>query len=61
MTEVAGRLDFGKPRTLISGSVLTAEPAPDGQRFYVQLRRSDASSPPITVVTNWDAELSRPR
>ena len=64
----SGSLKFGAPRALFtipftlfnSGGVApyTYDVMPDGQRFLAMVPEGDAASPPMTVILNWQAELS---
>ena len=65
---ISGSLEFGTPRALFtipfalstSGSLApyTYDVMPDGQRFLAMVPAGDAASPPMTVILNWQAELS---
>ena len=65
---IAGSLEFGTPQHLFtipvalatSGSLApyTYDVTPDGQRFPAVVPAGDAASPPVTVILNWQAELS---
>jgi eukaryotic-like serine/threonine-protein kinase len=65
---IADSLEFGTPRALFtipfalstSGDIApyTYDVMPDGQRFLALAPAGDAESPPITVILNWQAELS---
>jgi hypothetical protein len=65
---VSGSLEFGTPRALFtipftlftSGDIApyTYDVMPDGQRFLAVVPVGDAASPPMTVILNWQAELS---
>jgi Tol biopolymer transport system component len=58
---LAGGLEFGRPQPLfkiahasIAPPYTSAyDPAPDGKRFLVRIRREDARTQPLTVVMNW--------
>jgi len=65
---VSGSLEFGVPRALFT-IPFVAPPAgvsapysydvmPDGQRFLALVPTGDAAPPPMTVILNWQAELS---
>jgi Tol biopolymer transport system component len=65
---ISGSLEFGTPRALFT-IPFVAPPAgvsapysydvmPDGQRFLVLVPTGDAVPPPMTVILNWQAELS---
>jgi len=64
---VSGSLEFGTPQALFmipvalaeSGSLApyTYDVMPDGQRFLAAAPVEDATSPTMTVIVNWQAEL----
>ena len=65
---ISGSLEFGTSRALFT-MPFVAPPAgvsapysydvmPDGQRFLVLVPTGDAVPPPMTVILNWQAELS---
>ena len=64
----AGSLELGTPQALFmipvalatSGTIApyTYDVRPDGQRFLVAVPAGDAALPPMTVIPNWQAELS---
>jgi eukaryotic-like serine/threonine-protein kinase len=65
---VSGSLELGTPRALFT-IPFVAPPAgvsapysydvmPDGQRFLALVPTGDAVPPPMTVILNWQAELS---
>lgn len=66
--EISGSLELGTPRALFtipfaqltSGDLApyTYDVMPDGQRFLALVPAGDAVSPPMTVILNWQAELS---
>ena len=56
------RLEFGEPRTLLQFPRGTAlwDITPDHQRILIAARTEEAgASPPLSVLTNWAAELKR--
>jgi len=58
-----GGLQFEGPRALFRTRLLpkthnSFDVAPDGQRFLINLPLEDATSSPITVVTNWTTRLN---
>jgi hypothetical protein len=63
---LSGSLEFGTPRALFtiplalatSGDTYTYDVTPDGQRFLASVPTADAESPPMTVILNWQTELS---
>jgi hypothetical protein len=64
----SGPLEFGTPRAMftlpfaqaIRGDIApyTYDVMPDGQRFLALAPTGDTESPPMTVILNWQAELS---
>ena len=64
----SGSLEFGTPRALFSipfalatsreNAPYTYDVAPDGQRILAVVPVGDAATSPMTVILNWQAELS---
>ena len=67
---LSGSLEFGIPRALftipvalgtagdIAPYTYSYDVTPDGQRFLALAATADAESPPMTVILNWQTELS---
>jgi hypothetical protein len=65
---ISGSLEFGTPRALFTipfvappsgvSAPYTYDVMPDGQRFLAVVPVGEAVSPPMTVILNWQAELS---
>jgi Tol biopolymer transport system component len=64
---VSGSLEFGTPSALFAIPVTPDDPGavpysydvmPDGQRFLTLAPVADIEDPPMTVILNWQAELS---
>ena len=63
---LSGSLEFGIPRALFTIPVALATPddtytydvTADGQRFLALAPAADAEAPPMTVILNWQTELS---
>jgi hypothetical protein len=57
-------LSLGSPRALFhlannAGIYGTFDVTSDGQRFLITETNSPSSTAPLTLVTNWDAELKK--
>jgi eukaryotic-like serine/threonine-protein kinase len=54
-------LEIGSPRPLFGGQELPGPGrfSPDGRRFLAMVALEEESRPPLTLVTNWWAELAR--
>ncbi len=55
----AAGLEIGRARELFELTGGAYAPAPDGQRFLVDLRSEDPAAAPYTVVLNWTRDLPR--
>ena len=60
---VSGSLEFGTPTSLFTLPLTRGENdpypydvMPDGQRFLALVPASDAETPPLTVIFNWQEE-----
>ncbi len=56
VTERGGQLKLGSPRPLFHFAGLAYDVSPDGRRFPIGVL-TDANTAPITIVTDWAAEL----
>jgi hypothetical protein len=62
--EKAGELSLGPPRTLFhlannAENFSLFDVTPDGQRFLISETNSPSGTVPLTLVTNWEAELKK--
>jgi hypothetical protein len=62
--EKGGELSLGTPRTLFPlsspyASFLSFDVTPDGRRFLISTVNFPTASIPLTLVTNWNAELKK--
>jgi hypothetical protein len=62
--EKGGELSLGVPRTLFPlsspyASFLSFDVTPDGRRFLISTVNFPTASIPLTLVTNWNAELKK--
>jgi eukaryotic-like serine/threonine-protein kinase len=62
--EKGGELSLGAPRTLFPlsfphGFFLSFDVTPDGRRFLISTVNFPTASIPLTLVTNWNAELKK--
>ena len=65
---ISGSLEFGNPQALFTipfvappagvSAPYTYDVMPDGQRILALVPTGDAAPPPMTVILNWQAELS---
>ncbi len=56
VVEKAGELQLGKPQVLFHFGGIDYDVSPDGRQFLIGLV-NDANTKPITILTNWTAEL----
>jgi hypothetical protein len=62
--EKGGEISLGAPRTLFPlsspyASYFSFDVTPDGRRFLISTVNFPTASVPLTLVTNWEAELKK--